>query len=77
MSVCLYYDVISLVNALAGMSCHLQTFMTLGDFKGASKLNVVLLLLMPLGGSEAQTCLYVNLPFFRNKSDQETPFRSS
>ena len=26
----------------------------------------------PLGGSEAVTCLYVNLPFFRNKSVQET-----
>ena len=25
-----------------------------------------------LGGSEALTCLYVNLPFFRNKSVQET-----
>uniref|UniRef100_A0A8C5BE20 G protein-coupled receptor kinase n=1 Tax=Gadus morhua TaxID=8049 RepID=A0A8C5BE20_GADMO len=30
-----------------------------------------------LGGSKALTCLYVNLPFFRNKSVQEAPLRGS
>ena len=28
-----------------------------------------------LGGSEALTCLYLNLPFFRNKRFQETPLK--
>ena len=30
-----------------------------------------------LGGSEALTCLYVNLPFFRNKSVRETALSSA
>ena len=30
-----------------------------------------------LGGSEALTCLYVNLPFFCNKSVQETALSSA